>query len=351
MIGIGIIGAGSIGEYHVRALSKVDGIEIRGICDANGDRARALAAATGIPHAFDTVEDLLRRQEIDAVTVGVWNAAHADVTIAALDAGKHVFCEKPMARTADEALRMQVAERRSGTLLMVGLIRRFDLRADAARKIVRSGRLGEIYHVRAGYLRRDGQPGGWFCSREKAGGGALIDIGIHQMDLGLHLAAMGPVQSVRGVTKMLPSIMDGVQGTRKYTSKDSATVRDVEDHVVATLYFENDAVMTVEACWAQHRGKDVKFLELYGRDGGLVVDPDPVLHTNDSGFLSDTSIPIAGGADPLQDMFDREMLHFRDCLVDGVPCMSPSEDGVELMRIIDAIYESARTGREIRIER
>jgi predicted dehydrogenase len=351
MIGIGVIGAGTIGEYHLRSLQATSGLEVRAICDTSEARARSVAGSFGVEHSSGSVADILRRDEIDAVTIGVPNAAHAEVAIAALQAGKHVFCEKPMARTAPEAARMVEAEAASGKLLMIGLVRRFDQKAEAARAITRAGTLGEIYHVRAGYLRRDGQPGGWFCSKDKAGGGALLDIGIHQMDLGLHLAELGPVRSVRGVTVQLPRIMSGVKGTHKYRSKDAGSVSDVEDHAVASLYFESGAVLTLEASWAQHREADLNYLEIYGRKGGLIVDPSLKLTSTSSGFLSDTTFPIATAADPLQEMFDREFAHYRDCLVDGVPCLSPSSDGVELMHIIDAIYESARRGTEVTIER
>jgi predicted dehydrogenase len=350
MKGIGVIGAGSIGEYHVRALLSQPDLEVRGVCDANAARAEDLAKRHDIPFSTGRVADLLRRSDIDAVTVGVWNAAHAEVTIAALQAGKAVFCEKPMARTASEAIEMQRMAESTGRLLMIGFIRRFDLPAVAARDLINGGALGDIYHVRAGYVRRDGQPGGWFTSAEKAGGGALLDIGIHQLDLGLHLARLGPVQSVRGVTMQLPRIMEGVKGTVKYESKDTGSTRDVEDHAVATLYFKNNAVLALEASWAQHRDEDLKYLEIYGTKGGLVVDPELCLHTLSEKFLSDTSFNITDTADPLDGMFDREFRHFRDCLIDGVECLSPARDGVAIMKVIDAIYESARTGREVRID-
>jgi len=351
MIGIGVIGAGSIGEYHLRSLQGLAGVEVRAVCDVNAERARKVADSFGVPRAIASIPELLRLDEIGAVTIGVWNAAHAEVAIAALEAGKDVFCEKPMARNTAEALRMVEAEAAAGRLLMVGLIRRFEQKSDAAREIIRSGQLGEIYYVRAGFLRRDGQPGGWFSSREKSGGGALLDIGIHPLDLGIHLADLGPVRSVRGVTMRLPNIMEGVKGTVKYISKDTGTVSDVEDHAVATLYFESGAVMTLETSWAQHREEDLKYLEIYGRKGGLIVDPQLTLTSTSSGYLCDTTFSLAEAADPLQEMFDRELAHFRDCLVDGAPCRSPSSEGVELMRIIDAIYESAAQGCEVEIRR
>ncbi|HKJ85008.1 MAG TPA: Gfo/Idh/MocA family oxidoreductase [Spirochaetia bacterium] len=349
MIRVGLIGAGSIAEYHARALAKAPGIEVAAVCDVNLVRAQAFATTYGIPVAVGSIEELLSMGTIDAVTIGIWNAAHASVAIQALDAGKHVFCEKPMARNAIEAQSMVAAESNSGKLLMIGLVRRYELRTEIARDIVRRGELGNVYYARAGYLRRDGQPGGWFTSREHAGGGALLDIGIHSLDLALHLADLGTVERVSGFTRQLPSIMDAIIGTEKYVSKDSAGERDVEDHAFATLTFRDGGLLTIEASWAQHRERDTQYLELYGERGGLVVDPALHLSRNAGNALSDTTFPLVEPGDRLQEMFDREMAHFAACLNDGVRCMSPSADGLELMRIIDAIYRSASEGREVRL--
>jgi predicted dehydrogenase len=350
MLRVGIIGAGTISEFHIRALKKLPGVAVSAICDVVTARARMLGDRYDISVVAPSADELLSLEGIDAVTIGVWNAAHADLAVAALAAGKHVFCEKPMARNGDEAARMLAAEQRAQKLLMIGLVRRFDLRCEIAADLIADGVLGEIYYIRAGYLRRDGRPGGWFTSKEKSGGGALIDIGIHSLDLALHLAELAPPLTVSGYTKSLPNIMDGIVGTEKYQSRDAADVRDVEDHAFASLRFDEGCLVTLEACWAQHRERDYQYLDLYGSSGGLVVDPQLQLSRNAGRALSDTRYPIAAGTDPLQDMFDREMAHFAACLNEGRQCRSPASEGLQLMRIIDAIYESAASGSEVRLE-
>ncbi|MCK5737269.1 MAG: Gfo/Idh/MocA family oxidoreductase, partial [Spirochaetaceae bacterium] len=222
-------------------------------------------------------------------------------------------------------------------------------KSDAALNIVRSGKLGNIYYMKAAYLRRDGQPGGWFTDKSKSGGGALIDIGIHSLDLALYLADAGPVRSVRGHTYRLPDIMKGISGTEKYLSKEIDGVSNVEDMIIATLFFENGAVLNLEASWAQHLKADVQNLELFGTDGGLKVDPDLLLSGNNGSFLADTSYSIHQSEDFLDDLFAREMHHFRDCIVDKISCRCPSSDGLNLMKIIDAIYLSADENREVHI--
>lgn len=344
---IGIIGSGSICEYHLRAFSSIPDIEVLGITSIALDQAKDVAARFGIPSVYESIEKLLGNNEIDAVTVAVWNAGHADITIAALKAGKHVFCEKPMARNAVEAAQMVEAEKESGKTLMIGLVRRFDLKTEAAAAVVSSGELGHIYYMKAAYLRRDGQPGGWFTDKSKSGGGALIDIGIHSLDLALYLADAGSVSSVRGSSYKLPHIMEGIKGTQKYQSKEDAGVRDVEDMVVATLFFESGAVLNLEASWAQHVKEDSLNLEIFGTTGGLKVDPELQLSGNKASFLSDTRFDIHQSDEYLDEMFLREMTHFRDCIIDGIPCRCPSSDGLALMKIIDAIYLSAEENREV----
>ncbi len=347
---VGIIGSGSISEYHIRAFRSVPDLEITGITSIAMSQAKDVASRFGIPVVYDSTEALLADPEIDAVSVAVWNAGHADLTIAALNAGKHVFCEKPMARNAAEAARMIEAEKASGKVLMIGMVRRFDIKSEAALNVLRSGDLGKIYYMKAAYLRRDGQPGGWFTDKAKSGGGALIDIGIHSLDLALYLADAGPVRSVRGTSYKLPDIMKGVEGTLKYISKEADGIRDVEDMIVATLFFENGAVMNLEASWAQHIKEDSQNLELFGTRGGLKVDPELQLSGNNGNYLADTTFSIHQSDDFLDVMFAREMNHFRDCVVDGVPCRCPSSDGLELMKIIDAIYLSADENREVTIQ-
>jgi predicted dehydrogenase len=343
---VGIVGAGTISEYHIAALRKQEDLEISAIFDVNQERARAVAGQYRIPTVAPSLAALLGTSNIEAVTVGVWNAAHSQVSCAALEAGKHVFCEKPMARTVEEATPMVAAERASGRLLMIGLVRRFELRSVVARSIMQSGALGDIYLVRAGYLRRDGQPGGWFTDKERSGGGSLMDIGIHSLDLGIHLAGLGAISAVSGYTRQLGGIMDGVAGVQKYRSKEKAGVHNVEDHVFASLRFSGGALMTLEASWAQHRNKDTQYLEIYGSRGGLVVDPALRLYSTDSGALRDAVYPLDESGDRLQNMFDSELAHFVACVRDGVDCLSPSSEGLRLIRIIETIYRSADSGRE-----
>ncbi len=347
-IKIGIIGAGSISEYHIRAFQKLSDIEVAALCDLNITRASEMALKYSIKSVYEKVEDMLADNEIDAVTICVWNKLHADLSIQALQHGKHVLCEKPMALNAMEAEKMVKAEEESGKLLMLGLVRRFDIKTEAAKGIVSDGELGNIYYAKAAYLRRDGQPGGWFSDKSKSGGGALIDIGIHSLDLLLYLIDVGEVDSVSGKVFQFPDMMNGVKGVFKYESSDTGNVHNVEDMVISTITFKNGTILNLEASWAQHIEGETQYMEIYGSQGGLKVDPDLVLYSNKNGFTTNKTFNLdSGESDPFQMMFDGEMAHFRDCITRGTECLSPSGEALELMKIIDAIYKSAELGKVV----
>ena len=347
---VGIIGSGSICEYHIRALQRLGDVTVHAITSLDPSRTNQVAERYGISHTPARAEELIADPTIDAVSIAVWNADHARLGIAALKAGKHVFCEKPIARNAREAMEMAVAERTAGRVLMVGMVRRFDEKTRIAKQILDEGLLGEIYSIKAGYLRRDGQPGGWFTDREKSGGGALIDIGVHILDLALHVTGLESVRSVRGTTFSLPGIMLGVEGSMKYQSVDAGRISDVEDCAIASVFFENGAHLQLESCWAQHIKEGTSYLQIFGTKGGLTIDPELKLFTNRWNTVTDTTFPHLKEGLDIEEMFYREFKHFRDCVVDGVPCRCPSSDGIDLMRVIDAIYASAQSGREVLLD-
>ena len=171
---IAIIGTGGISECHIEGYKKLPEVDLYAFCDINRERVEAKAARHGIPHdrCFTDVNAMLRAlPEIDAVSVCTWNSAHAVCTIAALKAGKHVLCEKPMAMNTREARAMQAAAGKAGKLLMIGFVRRHGNDARVVKDFADQGMFGDIYYAKAAYLRRNGNPGGWFGDKSRSGGG------------------------------------------------------------------------------------------------------------------------------------------------------------------------------------
>ena len=343
---IGIIGTGGISHCHMAGyLAQADRVEVVAACDLSRPRREAFGARYGITSLYGDYHVMLADEDLDAVSVCIWNDGHRDASIAALQSGRNVLCEKPMAMNEQEARDMQAAAEASGKLLMIGFVRRFGTTTAAARDFIARGILGRIQYVKATYLRRNGNPGGWFSDRTRSGGGPLIDLGVHVMDLARYLCG-GPMPiSVYGATLSGKGVEGRIKGDERYRSVDFSDACDVEDFATALIRFDDGTVLSVETSFRLDLKEDEGSVRLFGTKGGLCLEPVFSIQTDMEDYLVDIAPRVGRSADP----FLGEISHFVDCLSDGVPCLSPAADGVVLMRMIDAIYESARTGHEIRL--
>ncbi|NLG50863.1 MAG: Gfo/Idh/MocA family oxidoreductase, partial [Chloroflexi bacterium] len=185
---VGIIGAGFIATRgHVPAYRAVPGVEVVALCDINEKRARAVSEELGIPQAYTDYHAMLEHENLDVVSVCSPNAFHAQMTIDALNAGAHVLCEKPMALNYADAQAMFAASQRAGRSLTIGFHMRYQPEFQTVKQILSDGKLGEVYYIKSSMLRRNGIPGygSWFTNKDLAGGGAMMDIGCHMLDLSL----------------------------------------------------------------------------------------------------------------------------------------------------------------------
>lgn len=347
---IAIIGSGGISHVHMAAYKKLPDVEVVANCDINEERAKEFAQTYGIPHCYVDYHEMLEKEEIDGVSICTWNNVHAPATMAALNAGVNVLCEKPLALNAKEAEEMVEVARKNGRLLMVGFVRRFGLNTKVLKDRIEQGELGQIYYAQAGCIRRVGNPGGWFSDRKRSGGGPLIDLGVHMIDLVRYLMGKPKAVSVMGSTYDLVGIRSNIKGIQQYRSADYSDYNDVEDFAVGLVRFDNRATLVVETSWTQHIEKDCLYLEIYGSKAGAKMEPQLEIFTEKNDFLVDEKPVIDPVFLDFQAAFDEEIKHFIDCIENHVPCISPGEDGVELMKILDAIYESAKTGHEVIIK-
>ncbi|MGE5561177.1 MAG: Gfo/Idh/MocA family protein [Chloroflexota bacterium] len=350
-INVGIIGTGSISSAHVEAYQRLPGVRVIAACSTNAERAGRFAARYGIPHVFTDHRELLAMEKLCAVSVATWNNSHAPISIAALRAGKHVLCEKPLAMNAAEAADMVATARDTGKLLMVGMCRRFSEKARALRAMVERGDLGSLYYAKTGYIRRWGNPGGWFANKQLSGGGPVIDLGVHIIDLVRFLAGGPRATAVSAAVFDRLGMRPEVRGVSKYRSASYSEYNDVEDGATALIRFDSGLVLTAEVSWVQNIKEDRMYLELYGDRAGAQLDPEFEIYGNIGPHLTDTRPLIDPELNRSRHSINEQAAHFIDCIANGTPCLSPAEDGLEMMRIIDAIYESARQGREITIDR
>ncbi|MEG2583945.1 MAG: Gfo/Idh/MocA family oxidoreductase [Oscillospiraceae bacterium] len=347
-IKVGIIGTGNISREHIGAYLKNPNVELYAFCDINEEQLNKMGDEFGVSRRFTNKEDMLALNEIDAVSVCTWNAAHAECTISALNAGKHVLCEKPMATTAQEAEDMKEAAEKNKKLLMIGFVRRFGNDCDIAEDFIENDVLGEIYYAKATYLRRDGNPGGWFGEKARSGGGPLIDLGVHVIDLVRYLMGKPNAVSVYGVTYQKLFDRKNLKRSKKYVSsgKTDHDICDVEDLASALIRFDNGATLALETSFALNIKKDVGNVELFGTKGGAKLSPELEIFTETNDYLTNLSLE-AETALSFDGLFAREINHYVDCIVNGISCKNPAQDGVELMKILTAIYKSAETGHEV----
>ena len=349
---IGIIGCGGIAHCHMAGYKTSDICEVVAACDIDVPKAEAFAKEFNIPAVYADYNEMLAKENLDAVSVCTWNAAHKAPTVAALNAGVNVICEKPMAMNRNEAREMADAAAKSGKLLQIGFVRRFGNDAAILKKFIDSGTMGDIYYAKATYLRRNGCPGRWFGDKEYSGGGPLIDLGVHVMDLVRYLCGSPNPVSAYGFTFNNLGY-NRANGGQSWVASGSSVVKqykyDVEDFAGAVIKFDNGLTLNVEASFNLNIKNDVGNIELFGTKSGAKIDPAIELYTDMDGMFVDVK-PTGNTALSFNGLFENEIHSFLSCVANGDPCRAPAEDGVILMKMIDAIYESAKTGKLVEIK-
>ncbi len=339
---VGIIGAG-IGRQHLRGYLGASGAIVTAICDLDSDRAAQLARENGLEtRIFSDYRALIEANCVDAVSVCVPNFLHATVAAACLEAGLHVLCEKPLAINALEAQLIADAAQKSGKICMVSHVLRFRDDVCALKAQIEGGKIGEIYYARAFARRISGIPkwGGWFTNQKLAGGGPLIDTGVHILDLAWWLCGCPAPIAASAVTyaKFGPRKL----GLGAGGAANESGIFDVEDLAAGLIRFENGLSLHFEATWAIHAERDERFCHLHGTDGAILWDDAPKI-IDSNGVVS----PILAQSG---DAWTREMAHFIACIQSGATPDPDAAQGVVMMRILDALYESACEKREVAIE-
>ncbi|MBB6730004.1 Gfo/Idh/MocA family protein [Cohnella zeiphila] len=347
---VGVIGTGSISQAHLDAYKNHPDVTLVAVCDQVEARAAEVAKRYGAERSYSDYHALLADKEIDAVSICTWNYTHAEISIAAIQAGKHVLVEKPLSLTVEEALRIQDAVRASDRILQVGFVRRYDPNAQMLRRFADQGEFGDLYYAKASILRRLGNPGGWFADVTRSGGGPLIDIGVHVIDLVWYLMGKPKPISVSGNTYKKLGNRSNVRELSFYKAADyDASRNTVEDLANAMIRFENGASLLVDVSYSLHALKDESLVRLYGTRGGFEVDPEVSIATE----LHDTMINIVPQTDTrsfdFKRAFQAEIDHFVASVREGQEPISPVEDGVEVMKMLRAVYESAEKGSEVRL--
>ncbi|GGE31778.1 oxidoreductase [Pullulanibacillus camelliae] len=351
---VGIIGCGGIANgKHLPSLSKLKTVALVAFCDVVVERAEKAAKDYGQKAAtvYSDYKELLKDATIDVIHVCTPNASHADITVAALEAGKHVMCEKPMAKTSKDALRMVEAAKRTGKKLTIGYQNRFRPDSQYLHTICEQGDLGEIYYAKAHAIRRRAVPTwGVFLDEEQQGGGPLIDIGTHALDLTLWMLNNYKPKAVLGTTfhklgqKENAANAWGSWDPKKFT---------VEDSAFGFIKMENGATIVLESSWALN-SLDVREAQctLAGTEGGADMVDGLRINGENHGKLYTTQVELNSGGVAFYDgtqESDADLearLWIESIINDTEPTVKP-EEALVVTQILEAIYESSKTGEAV----
>ena len=346
----GIIGTGGISHCHMDGYKAMaDRVDVVAVCDLDEEKVKAYAAKYDVPRWYTDYNEMMEKEDLDCVSVCTWNSAHKGATIAALRGGANVICEKPMAMNAAEAEEMRSAAKETGKLLQIGFVRRFGPDANQIKKYNEEGLLGDIYYGKATYLRKDGCPGGWFGDKTYSGGGPLIDLGVHVIDLSRYLAGNPKPVSAFGVTYNNLGCNRARGGCVAWDgpSQQSGYEYSVEDFASALIRFDNGFTLSVEASFNLNIDNDRGTVELFGTKAGVNAN-NCELNTVMAGKYVKV-VPDGDNGFQFVESFRAEISSFVEASMGEAPCRATAEDGVWIMKILDAIYESAKTGKSVEI--
>lgn len=340
VIKVGVVGLG-VGRWHLQQYQKIPGVVIQALCDQHAETLKRNAEEFNAPQTFADFDKFLEEADIDAVSLAVPNFLHKPMTLAALDRGLHVLCEKPMALNAAEALEMRAKVRATGKKFMIHFNQRFRAEHQFFKTIIDSGKLGDIYYATTGWRRMRGIPkfGGWFGQKKMSGGGPLIDLGVHMLDLTRWL-----IGSPKAVTVSASTYSHLGRSMAREQMKEF----DVEDLAAALIRFDNGSSLMLEVNWALNfEEREKVFLELSGTKGGLsnvtfdYKDTTTCIFREENGAMVKT-VPLK-----YPEAFETAQAHFVRCIREDLEPSAGASDGVEIMRILDAIYASALDQREV----
>ena len=345
---VGVVGVG-VGKKHIEGYRQHPACEVVAVCARSPERLDPVAEQYKAPKRYLSFEAMLNQENLDLVSIASPNKLHREMTLRAFEAGCHVLCEKPPAMNAAETRDMIEAAQTAGKKLAFNFSFRFTEASQFAYEQIEAGRLGDIYFGRSVWHRWRGVP--WWYDREGTGmkalngGGPLVDLGVHRLDLALWLMGYPRPTWVMGATyDTLGSILAQTEGR----------TLDVEDMGNALIRFENGASLSLEASWAANvKQREHQETILLGSKGGLVQ------RNIDDSYIYETALYVEQDGQQKEIVFDPvgksgdpklcAMVHFVDCIERDIPPMCSGQEGLILMETLDAIYRSAELGQPVKV--
>ncbi len=343
-----VIGVGNIGrQAHLPGYASCPNTEIVAICDTHAGRLAQAAQQYGVDaaHTYADYREMYEKENLDVVSVCTPTYAHYDQTVDALNKGIHVHCEKPMAMNTEETVKMVQAAKAAGKLLAVGYNNRFRLDATTLRKYYENGVFGDIYYAKSGWLRRRGNPHGWFTQKSVSGGGPLIDCGVHALDLTHWL--MGQPQPVSVTASTYCKFGNyNVEGIGQYwaESGNEEGIFDTEDLATAFIKFANGATMMYDVSWAYNGENTGIYTQLHGDKAGANLDPVKIY-----GEVEKNIVDYEPHLNLKVNAQEKKVHNFTAAVLGQEELLCPGHESIVIAQIVDAIYESAASGATVTI--
>ena len=328
---IGIIGLGGIAQLvHLPNFTKMSNVIVTSVSEINKNRLNTIADKFNIPERYVDYMELLEKSDIDAVIIATPTSTHKEVAIACLKAKKDILVEKPLARTYAEAKPIVDAAKKNKKKIMVGMNLRFRPDAMILRSILNSGELGDPFYIKCTWVRRQSSTERWFTQKVESGGGVIIDLGISLLDLSLWLLDYPPVESVS-------------------TQCFYQNIKNVEDTAISFLRCKGSPVISIENSWSMQVEKDIFNLIVYGTKGTASLNPFRVYKKLEEQFIDLTPSQTESALSAFKKSYQNELKSFIGAVRGLNPIVSSGDEALSRMKVVDAMYQSAKQKTEIKI--
>jgi predicted dehydrogenase len=328
---IGVIGLGGVAQLvHLPNLVKLPNAEVSAVAEINKNRLLTISDKFNIKQTFSNYKDLLEKSDVDAVIVATPTSTHAEISIDCLNAGKDVLVEKPLSRTHTEAKKIVDVAKKNKRILMVGMNLRYRPDTMLLRSFINSNEIGDPFYIKCGWIRKQSSSEKWFTKKEQSGGGVIIDLGIHLLDMALWLLDYPEVTSVATIN------------FHHYT-------KNVEDTSISCLKCKNSAVINLEVSWSLPVEKDHFFFDVYGTKGSFSSNPFQLYKKIENDYINLTPTLVDNPSSLFKKSYLNELKSFIGAIKGLNPVFSPGEEAVHRMKIIEAMYDSANKNHEVKL--
>lgn len=328
---IGVIGLGGVAQLvHLPNLLKHPNVEITAVAEINKNRLQTISEKFNIKQKYSSYKDLLEKSNVDAVIIATPTSTHKDIAIDCLQAGKDVLVEKPLARTYLEAKQINDTAKKSKKILMVGMNLRYRPDTMILRSLMNSNEIGEPFYVKCGWIRKQSSSEKWFTRKEQSGGGVIIDLGIHMLDMSLWLLGYPEISSVA-------------------TTNFYHYTKSVEDTSISCIKCKNSAVINLEVSWSLPVEKNHFFFDVFGTKGSFSSNPFRLYKKIENDYINLTPTQVDSPSVLFKKSYFNELKSFIGAINGLNPVFSSGEEAVHRMKVIEAMYDSANKNHEIKL--